>query len=396
MPMPPEDIEQALSALIQSSQRMRTTIADLHAAGADHATRCTAVASRLDGARVALKVVRDDGESLRTTHKLCAELDGVGQLIGGGALRKCIPMLEDIARRTFNSGDDGSAPASSRAAAAFSSVVHALATALEAEWHAWTRSGCEALFHGARALALAPPGGLSAGIDGLDAARSALEQANAHLSDAERADELLALTARTSAAETPSGTPPTARNEMASKCHAIFHADVASRLTAELQTACRLAAHATSTGTAEAAVLLEAVAEAAATSAKASRSVASVFGLLPPSPPPHEGGPDAAEAAGSAEATAQADTALTHELATATDTLLAQLRALPPPTDAGRASALGALGTGACDLLRRELDISAKLISAAQGTRGRRALSVLGEAGERLAAAALTQARAES
>ena len=62
---------------------------------------------------------------------------------------------------------------------------------------------------------------------------------------------------------------------------------------------------------------------------------------------------------------------------------------------AERPNALRQLAAAMSELLKRELDAAAALVAAADGPRGRRTLSMLGEAGERLAATASKALRAE-
>lgn len=219
--------------------------------------------------------------------------------------------------------------------------------------------------------------GLSAGLDGLEKPRASLERAMAMRATAERVDALqerLRAAAR-GAAASPTDDERSAASRTASLLHALLLADCAERTKADLQMACRLAAHATAQADGDGA-LLEAVAEAAAAAAKAARAVASAFTLLPP--------PEQSDA----------DAGAVHEMASATDALLGRLRGLPSVMDAERCAALQELGRQSSALLHRQLDAAATLADAGQSTRGRRALSMLGEAGERLAASAAALVRA--
>ena len=368
----------AIDALSASSARLFQTLTDLQDKTSQTATRSTAVAKRLSAARSTLITISAEGEALRTTHEILAELDAVRTVLGGGgtaSLRRCIPMLEGVRQRSGEA-------ASARASAELASVLQALCSAFEAECQAWTRSGGEVLFHGARALALAPPGGLSAGVDGLERERAALSEARELLVSAERIDALSLACSSAAGSGTAKrgdqGDDAHSSSSLVATCHALFRADADARVTAELQAANRLAAHATSAGSSdESDALLQAVAEAAATAARAARAIASLYGLLPspddPSVPVDSGG--------------SAEAASASEFATATDAILAKLRSAPK--DGGRPAALKAIGVDACELLRRELEASHRLVAAAHSIRGRRALGVLGEAGERLAEAAL-------
>lgn len=371
-------IAAAIDGLTTSCERMKSTITSLKEAGATTAARCTAVAARLTSTQDECSAAKVEGEALRKTHKLLSELDAVRALLAGGTttLRRCLPMLEEIRQRMFAGKDGSGPPVSDRAAAALREVVAALADAQESEFRTWTEGGGDTLFHGARALALAPPGGLSHGVDGLERERASMEEAKSLLSDAARIDTLVAATAASAGRMAQ-------RASLVERCHALFRTSVAARLTAELQAAIRLAAHASG---AESAALLEAVAEAAATAARAARAVASIFGLLPPP----DDGATSGEAGGAAASSSSSEAAAASDLAAATDAVLAKLT--QAPNDAGRPAALKALGAEARDLLRRELEVVPRLVAVAHSTRGRRALGVLGEAGERLAAAALAQA----
>ena len=362
----------AASGLETSLSALRHTLSTLQAAGAGHAQRCSLIAEKLDHARQSLETVQAEGRSLRLMHKMLAELDAVRKLLEGGTQRS-VPILEEICKRYMLPNQ----PIHSRVAKALAEVVNVAEAKHEGEFRAWARSAGELLFAGARALALAPPGGLSEGIDGLEKERMAMDQANALFASAERIDGLRAAI-RTRAHDEEADAVAT--SGVVIKCHTLFHADVAARVIADLQTACRLAAHATSASPADAAILLEAMAEASSTSAKAVRCVASVFGLVQAPP---------------ASAAATAGTVSLEgiqQMATDSDALLASLRALPSAEDSARGAALRGLGSETSELMRRQLEASDQLVVAAQTVRGRRILSILGEAGERLAAAARTQA----
>ena len=240
---------------------LHATVAALSDELSGYATRGLAVLEKLESAREA---VRMEGESLReamAASKLQGELEGVRKLLESGgsdaALRRALPMLEDIARRVEHG--EGSV---SEAAAAFAEQVEACGCVLDKTWRSWLGSPAEVLFRGARALALQPPNNLSEGLDGLDRERAALDQAKTILALAERVDLL-----RVSATSLP-------------RCHEALRSDCCERLSAELQVAIRLAT--TAHGAADSTAVLEAIAEAAATSARAVRSLASVFVLMPP------------------------------------------------------------------------------------------------------------------
>ena len=85
--------------------------------------------------------------------------------------------------------------------------------------------------------------------------------------------------------------------------------------------------------------------------------------------------------------------ALSQELAESADALLALLAMVPPNPEAGRPARLRAVATGISELLKRQLASAGVLVGAAESARGRRALAMLGEGGERLAAAVLAQSQ---
>ena len=391
------ELAPALATLLQSSSKVGTALIHLRTHAALHATRCVAAADALASARLDLRRARRENESARRTERLLGELEGARKLLDGGetSLRRCVAALEQVAQQTLpggelpmtegggeGGGDGGGEVASERAFAELVETSDALASALEREWRAWLSSGVDTLWQGARALALAPPSSHSSGPDGLDRQRGCLELARAQLETAGRVDGLLARLRAAQPAEAVTAA-------WTYTCHELLRSDVASRCSSELQVACRLAAHATKADDADGGgELLEAVAEAAAACAKAARAVVSVFTLLPPPATP------AAAPAAEPPAEPTADS-LVQETASATDALLSRLRALPAPSDGKRGAALRALAAETSALLQRELAAATTLVAAAQSTKGRRALSLLGEAGERLAAAALAQARAD-
>ena len=372
---PTAAMQSTLNSLLTTHESITTSLSTLRTAASIHATRSSAVADRLAAARGSLDTAKDTGKMVRLKQRFLSELDNAKSLLGGGetALRRVIAILEGVAGATINP----SHPALSELAEAST----ALADALDREWRAWlgSSSGAELLWQGARSLALAPPGGLSDGLDNLGRQRSSLELARSLWETAERIDKLLSRLPEESG---DSGEPTNVAS-----CHALLQKECAQRCTADLQTANRLAAHATTIGTDDAdgsSVLLEAVAEAASAAAKAARAASAVFTLLPP--------PEEVE-------DSKASSSL-QEMSTATDGLLTKLKSLPEAGEGGgssgtRGKELKTLGSETSALLRRQLDAAANLASAAQHAKGRRALSMLGEAGEKLAAAALAQARAE-
>ena len=87
--------------------------------------------------------------------------------------------------------------------------------------------------------------------------------------------------------------------------------------------------------------------------------------------------------------------AVAQELAKATDELHAGLRAVPADGEEGRAEALKQLSAAASALLTRERAALKELGSALGGPRGKRAISMLGEAGEKLTSTAARELDAE-
>ena len=270
---PTAAMQSTLNSLLTTHDSITTSLSTLRTAASIHATRSSAVAGRLAAAAAVWTAAKDTGKMVRLKQRFLSELDNAKSLLGGGetALRRVIAILEGVAGATVNP----SHPALSELAEAST----ALADALDREWRAWlgSSSGAELLWQGARSLALAPPGGLSDGLDNLGRQRSSLELARSLWETAERIDKLLSRLPEESG---DSGEPTNVAS-----CHALLQKECAQRCTADLQTANRLAAHATTIGTDDAdgsSVLLEAVAEAASAAAKAARAASAVFTLLPP------------------------------------------------------------------------------------------------------------------
>ena len=375
----------AAESLASTSSALRSRADELCGAIAIHAERgreCSAVLQHAHSDRERLKT---EGSTLRSEHRLLAEIESARRLLGSAdlaLLARCLGMLENVARRSFPDAaadasldalrslvEGGGRPLSATAFDGLRETAAELAADLEAAWRAWLgSSSAAALFQGARALALQPPGNLSAGLDGLETERRALDDAKGCLSSAERADALSALVGGGRA-----GQPGRALRA----CHRMLRDDAAARLTAELEVSVRLAAHALDDSAG--ASVLPALAEAAASAAKAARAVASLFGSLPP--------PSADEEAAADEAAAAA--ASVKELAGETDTLLAAMRKQAADADGPRAAALTRLGRDASALLRRQLDAAPAMARASMTLRGRRVVSILGEANEQLEQAAL-------
>lgn len=359
-------------------------------------TQCTATADRLRAARIRLNSARTEGDQVRLTKRLLADLEAARKLCDGGeaALRRGIVSLEQVAQATHPAGG---AIVSERAFDELVATTDAAAAALEREWRTWLTSatgGFAELWQGARALALAPPGGLSEGLDGLDGTRASLELARAHLDSAALVDALVERLRGGGASDVSPSLAVAESGGWSAKLHALLRAELVGKATAGLQLACRLAAHAAT----EPEVLLDALAEASTASAKAARAVASVHSMVPPVPPPAPPPSEPTSSAPSPSAPASAEAALALEMAGASDELLVLVRALPPPSSKGdaRSAAIRKLADGATTLLRQQLDAVTRLVDAAHTVRGRRALAMLGEAGERLSSASLAQKDAEA
>ena len=320
-------------------------------------------------------------------------------------LLPAVSKLESVARRTY--GVDASAhsvlmtalvdavrrnevhPVSATAVRQLRSVIAAADAAVGRTWTAFLASGAETLFHSARALTLAPPGEGADGL-GLDEERARLVEARALLNLADCVDQLLMLSRAPTGGGGGGSAPP-----LAHRCSMQFREACTARLSSALQVAIRLATHGANAP--DEASVLDALAEATDKSAKAMRSLGSVFGLVPLQPP--DAPAPTAAAGGAATEAAPAGTphdaavALSQELAESADALLALLAMVPPAPEAGRPARLRAVATGISELLKRQLASAGVLVGAAESARGRRALAMLGEGGERLAAAVLAQSR---
>lgn len=405
-----------LESLSSSSDRLRARLQELHGEAVAHAGSSLSGLQELRATREALMAERRDGGALLTTHQLAGELQALQRVLdSSGAvasdLLPAVSKLESVARRTY--GVDASAahcvlmtalvdavrrnevhPVSATAVRQLRSVIAAADAAVGRTWTAFLASGAETLFHSARALTLAPPGEGADGL-GLDEERARLVEARALLNLADCVDQLLMLSrAPTGGGHTGGGgggsAPP-----LAHRCSMQFRAACTARLSSALQVAIRLATHGANAP--DEASVLDALAEATDKSAKAMRSLGSVFGLVPLQPP--DAPAPTAAAGGAATEAAPAGTphdaavALSQELAESADGLLALLAMVPPTPEAGRPARLRAVATGISELLKRQLASAGVLVGAAESARGRRALAMLGEGGERLAAAVLAQSQ---
>ena len=406
-----------LESLSSSSDRLRARLQELHGEAVAHAGSSLSGLQELRATREALMAERRDGGALLTTHQLAGELQALQRVLdSSGAvasdLLPAVSKLESVARRTY--GVDASAahcvlmtalvdavrrnevhPVSATAVRQLRSVIAAADAAVGRTWTAFlARSGAETLFHSARALTLAPPGEGADGL-GLDEERARLVEARALLNLADCVDQLLMLSrAPTGGGHTGGGgggsAPP-----LAHRCSMQFRAACTARLSSALQVAIRLATHGANAP--DEASVLDALAEATDKSAKAMRSLGSVFGLVPLQPP--DAPAPTAAAGGAATEAAPAGTphdaavALSQELAESADALLALLAMVLPTPEAGRPARLRAVATGISELLKRQLASAGVLVGAAESARGRRALAMLGEGGERLAAAVLAQSQ---
>ena len=384
-------IEPPLKALAVSSEKMNATLATLREEVAKVAAESTSAADRLAAARRRLHSARNEGEQVRLTSRLLADLDAARHLLDGGesALGRGVVALEKAQTTLCTDGET----TSDTVFAQLVETTDAAAAALEREWRAWLSSGFDTLWQGARALALAPPGGLASGLDGLDGTRATLELARAHLQSATRVDGLLDKLRASGATAAAPSVAAAKRGGWPLSLHEMLRTACVSKCTSNLQVACRLFAQAS----AEPEVFLEALAEAAAASAKAARAVASLYSMLPPPTPAEPPVPvsDATDAA-APPPSPPPEAAIANEMAAESDKLLGQIKELPPISDgSGRKKALRALGEDVSALLKRQLDAAPTLVAAAHSVRGRRGLSVLGEANERLSSASLSHLRAE-
>lgn len=400
-----------LESLSSSSDRLRAKLQELHGEAVAHAGSSLSGLQELRATREALMAERRDGGALLTTHQLAGELQALQRVLdSSGAvasdLLPAVSKLESVARRTY--GVDAAAahsvlmtalvdavrrnevhPVSATAVRQLRSVITAADAAVGRTWTAFLASGAETLFHSARALTLAPPGEGAEGL-GLDDERARLVEARALLNIADCVDQLLMLSRAPTGGGGGGSAPP-----LAHRCSMQFRSACTARLSSALQVAIRLAAHGASAP--DEASVLDALAEATDKSAKAMRSLGSVFGLVPLQPP--DAPAPTAAAGGAATEAAPAGTphdaavALSQELAEGADALLALLAIVPPTPEAGRPARLRAVATGISELLKRQLASAGVLVGAAESARGRRALAMLGEGGERLAAAVLAQSQ---
>ena len=397
MAMLPED---SLGSLAAASARLQVTIGDLRDEAATHAAATLAALQALHSARGTLAAEQSEGAELRQTHKLMSEIEAARALLERGAVEEAVRQLESVARCTFgqNSADaDVSSiaaavqakPSSADTARKLAAQAAAADVATTGEWTAFLTAGAESLFHGARALTLAPPGGLSSGIDGLDGERAQLVRARGILARAERVEGLLELMRAHAKCDHDGAT-------LVERLASSFRQFVQQRLTSELQVAQRLANYAAGGSAPDSSTLLEALAEASEKASKVVRSLGAVFGLLAlPEPTAAPGGASAQPPTSPTSAPPSEAVLATQELAGESDALLAQLSALPRPADPKRPTVLRGVGTATCELLGKQLEAASSLVGAAESARGRRALSMLGEGGERLAAAVRAQAKAE-
>lgn len=404
-----------LESLSSSSDRLRARLQELHGEAVAHAGSSLSGLQELRATREALMAERRDGGALLTTHQLAGELQALQRVLdSSGAvasdLLPAVSKLESVARRTY--GVDASAhsvlmtalvdavrrnevhPVSATAVRQLRSVIAAADAAVGRTWTAFLASGAETLFHSARALTLAPPGEGADGL-GLDEERARLVEARALLNIADCVDQLLMLSRAPTGGGYTGGGGGGSALPLAHRCSMQFRAACTARLSSALQVAIRLATHGANAP--DEASVLDALAEATDKSAKAMRSLGSVFGLVPLQPP--DAPAPTAAAGGAATEAAPAGTphdaavALSQELAESADALLALLAMVPPNPEAGRPARLRAVATGISELLKRQLASAGVLVGAAESARGRRALAMLGEGGERLAAAVLAQSQ---
>ena len=421
----------ALAALRRSDKKVRATLQGLSEQAARHGATAASARLALEQAVVNHSEAQRWSSVARREQEALVALGTAGQLLEQKQpepLERAVQALEGVALRLFRiEGEDGGDLAAPSLAALLGAAAHGrlrlqeagsagselskrcteAVVAWEAALERWL-SGESAvlLFAGARALALQPPGGLACGVDGLEGERAALHALRRLRSAARRLD---ALTPIVAPATEPLQPPPAA---LAARWRLQLHGGASARLGAMVQVAVQLAAHSAAAPDAPAA--RAALAEAAASAAQAARCAASVFALLEEGALPHGGsgggggeggGGGGGSEGGSAdvgggglaeggEAGDEAALAAARRLVEHCSALLAALE----ECGGGGLNALRGVAGSAGGFYRELLAAQALLVSCGQTAAGRRQLSRLAEASERLEAAAragdATQAQA--
>ena len=417
----------ALAALRRSDKKVQATLQGLSEQAARHGATAASARLALEQAVVNHSEAQLGASVARREQEALAALGAAGQLLEQKQpepLERAVQALEGVALRLFRiEGEDGGELAAPSLAALLGAAAHGrlrlqeagsagselrkrcteAVVAWEAALERWLSGEPAALlFAGARALALQPPGGLACGVDGLEGERAALHALRRLRSAARRLD---ALTPIVAPATEPLQPPPGA---LAARWRLQLHGGASARLGAMVQVAVQLAAHSAAAPDAPAA--RAALAEAAASAAQAARCAASVFALLEEGALPHggsgggggggsEGGSADVGGGGLAEGGEEGDEAALAAARRLVEHCSALLAALEECGGGGGGlNALRGVAGSAGGFYRELLAAQALLVSCGQTAAGRRQLSRLAEASERLEAAAragdATQAQA--
>ena len=423
----------ALAALRRSDKKVRATLQGLSEQAVRHGATAASARLALEQAVVNHSEAQLGASVARREQEALAALGAAGQLLEQKQpepLERAVQALEGVALRLFRiEGEDGGELAAPSLAALLGAAAHGrlrlqeagsagselrkrcteAVVAWEAALERWL-SGESAvlLFAGARALALQPPGGLACGVDGLEGERAALHALRRLRSTARRLDALTPIVAPSTeplqpppaaaAATTHPATPPAPPAALAARWRLRLHGGASARLGAMVQVAVQLAAHSAAAPDAPAA--RAALAEAAASAAQAARCAASVFALLEEGALPHggsgggggggsEGGSADVGGGGLAEGGEEGDEAALAAARRLVEHCSALLAALEECGGGGGGlNALRGVAGSAGGFYRELLAAQALLVSCGQTAAGRRQLSRLAEASERLEAAA--------
>ena len=421
----------ALAALRRSDKKVRATLQGLSEQAARHGATAASARLALEQAVVNHSEAQLGASVARREQEALAALGAAGQLLEQKQpepLERAVQALEGVALRLFRiEGEDGGELAAPSLAALLGAAAHGrlrlqeagsagselrkrcteAVVAWEAALERWLSGEPAALlFAGARALALQPPGGLACGVDGLEGERAALHALRRLRSTARRLDALTPIVAPSTeplqpppaaaAATTHPATPPAPPAALAARWRLRLHGGASARLGAMVQVAVQLAAHSAAAPDAPAA--RAALAEAAASAAQAARCAASVFALLEEGALPHGGGGGGGGEGGGGgggleeggEEGDEAALAAARRLVEHCSALLAALEECGGGNGGGGGGlqALRGVAGSAGGFYRELLAAQALLVSCGQTAAGRRQLSRLAEASERLEAAA--------
>ena len=421
----------ALAALRRSDKKVQATLQGLSEQAARHGATAASARLALEQAVVNHSEAQLGASVARREQEALAALGAAGQLLEQKQpepLERAVQALEGVALRLFRiEGEDGGELAAPSLAALLGAAAHGrlrlqeagsagselrkrcteAVVAWEAALERWLSGEPAALlFAGARALALQPPGGLACGVDGLEGERAALHALRRLRSAARRLDALTPIVAPSTeplqpppaaaAATTHPATPPAPPAALAARWRLRLHGGASARLGAMVQVAVQLAAHSAAAPDAPAA--RAALAEAAASAAQAARCAASVFALLEEGALPHGGGGGGGGEGGGGgggleeggEEGDEAALAAARRLVEHCSALLAALEECGGGNGGGGGGlqALRGVAGSAGGFYRELLAAQALLVSCGQTAAGRRQLSRLAEASERLEAAA--------